>query len=219
LYGNNAPLHIIAVDEEQINSSKEPLPIEIDYARNTYVFNDQTQRFGDVITFNGTKLIITKNTKFKGQPNEKLLLQFNQVKQLSFNLLKALEVESTGKQSTVIELTLKNTVPQKGEDILNTLLKVYYQTSLADKNAVARNTLSFVEERLKLVTRELNAVEEGIKDFKTRESIVDIGEQGKLFLETVKENDEKINELNIQLSVLADIEKYVTGKGKNKVRI
>ncbi len=107
----------------------------------------------------------------------------------------------------------------RGEAIVNELVRVYNHAAIEDKNRVAASTMSFVEERLRIVTRELNQVERQVEQFKSSAGIVDIGEQSKLFLTSVQENDNKLNEVNMQLSVLESIEKYVTGRnaGENVV--
>ncbi|HEY9260455.1 exopolysaccharide transport family protein, partial [Chitinophaga sp.] len=92
---------------------------------------------------------------------------------------------------------------------VNELISVYNKAAVEDKNRTSANTMSFVEERLRIVSTELGQAETQVEHFKTAEGIVDIGEQSKLFLASVQENDRKISEANMQLSVLDAVEKYV----------
>lgn len=127
-------------------------------------------------------------------------------------LLSSLSVESTNKMASVLLLSINTPVPQKGKDLLNNLVEEYNKAAIDDKNKVAAITLAFIEERLRLISGDLSAVEKNVEDYKSREGITDISEESKLFLESVKENDSKLNEVKIQQSVLNDIETYVRKK-------
>lgn len=120
---------------------------------------------------------------------------------------------TTDKVSNVINLKIKNEVPKRGESILNELLKVYNQAAILDKNMLAGNTLKFVEDRLKFVSQELDSVESGLENFKSRNQITDITAQGQIYLQTVAANDQKLSEIDMQLAALDQVEKYVKTGG------
>src|ERR1035437_9259211 len=127
-------------------------------------------------------------------------------------IIGGLNVEASSKMSSVLNLSMKNSVPQKGKDLLNDLIGVYNQAALDDKNKVAANTLVFIEERLKLISGELTVVEKNVEDYKSKEGITDISAESQLFLQSVKENDAQLNEVKIQQSILGSIETYVKSK-------
>ena len=47
----------------------------------------------------------------------------------------------------------------RGKDILNTLINVYNEAAIAEKNEVAVNTAAFINERLDIIEMELGNVE------------------------------------------------------------
>ncbi len=59
---------------------------------------------------------------------------------------------------------------------------------------------------------ELDSAEIAIQRFKANKGIVNISEQGKIFLQSVESNDQKVSGISVQLSVLDQVEKYVLGK-------
>ncbi|MGN6803201.1 MAG: GumC family protein, partial [Ginsengibacter sp.] len=122
-------------------------------------------------------------------------------------------ISPSSKESTVIDLSIESTVPKEGEDILNELLTVYKQASILDKNQLAANTLKFVNERLAIVSNDLDSVESALQSFKAKNKITDISAQGQIYLQTVSANDEKISDINVQLAMLDQVEKYVEGNG------
>ncbi|WP_332367817.1 GumC family protein [Spirosoma telluris] len=129
--------------------------------------------------------------------------------QTANNFLRVLKAEPTSKASTVIMLSIETGVPDKGEAILNRLIDLYTKASVLDKNRVASNTLNFIDDRLQLVSGELQSVEKGVEHYKSSEGITDLGLQAKGFLESAQQNDTELNQVNIQLQALNDIQKYV----------
>jgi len=141
-----------------------------------------------------------------------LFFSLRSVRAVTDELLIDLKVTQATKLSSVIDLKIKDAVPKRGEDILNGLIKEYNKAGINDKNALAANTLRFINERLGLVASELDSVEHGIQKYKTEAGIVDISAQGQLYLNNVGANDQKLSELNVQLAVLDQVESYVRSK-------
>src|SRR5690606_11690585 len=108
------------------------------------------------------------------------------------DLLKELNVRASDKLSTIVHLTLNDPVPQKGEDILNHLILSYNQAAIEDKNQMARNTLAFIEERMISLEHELNTLEKEVERYKSTKGIIDLSEQGKLYLKNVADYDRQI---------------------------
>jgi len=128
--------------------------------------------------------------------------------------LKQLQVELINQKSTVLQMNMETPVPEKGRAILAKLLDAYTYSALEDKNLEASNTLRFIEDRLKLITGELVIVEKDVESYKTSQGITDLSTEANLFLEKVKENDTKLNEVDIQLRVLEGVERYLqSGQG------
>ncbi|GAB3930970.1 GumC family protein [Larkinella terrae] len=130
--------------------------------------------------------------------------------------LDKLSVEPAAKESNVLELSLEETVPDKGEAVLNQLVNAYSKEAIFDKNKDASNMLNFIEERLALIAGELSKVEQEVESYKSTQGITDLSVQAQTFLMTVKENDAQLNEVNMRLSGLADIEKYVAKQTGDK---
>lgn len=102
--------------------------------------------------------------------------------------------------------------PERGEDILNNIIKVYNAEDITHKISLAKNSLSFLEDRIGLVEKELQTVETALQQYRTDKGVVDISEQGKLYLGNVERNDEGIGQINVQLAVLNQLDHYVNNK-------
>ena len=136
------------------------------------------------------------------------------VKNAANQVLSQVNIAPSSKESTVIDLSIQEEVPKRGEDILNELLRVYNEAAILDKNQLAANTLKFVNERLAIVSNDLDSVEKALQNFKAKNEITDISAQGQIYLQTVAANDQQVSDINVQLAMLDQVEKYVQSKGE-----
>jgi tyrosine-protein kinase Etk/Wzc len=134
------------------------------------------------------------------------------IKSVAKTLASRVEVSSAGKMSSVISLKFQDEVPQRAEDILNSLIDNYDKSAITEKNNLAKNTLEFVEDRLNVVTKDLDSIEKKIQQYRSGQGAIDIGTQGNLFLRNVSENDQKLSEVNMKLAVLSQVESFVQSK-------
>lgn len=78
------------------------------------------------------------------------------------------------KMSSIITISLNDNVSKRAEDIINTLINVYNEDAVNDKQQIAAATADFIDVRLAIISKELGSVDSEIKTFKTRNSMVDI---------------------------------------------
>jgi tyrosine-protein kinase Etk/Wzc len=130
-------------------------------------------------------------------------------KTVASTIKQRLKVSTSNKMTSILNLTLTDEDPKRGEAILNELLDGYNKATILDKNILADNTLKFIDERLKTVEQDLNNIEGKIQRYKSQSNAVDIGTQGRLFLENVSNNDQKLGDINMQMAVLDQVENYV----------
>ncbi|MDQ6481555.1 polysaccharide biosynthesis tyrosine autokinase [Dyadobacter sp. LHD-138] len=194
---------------------EEPLVIHMaDSTHFTFNDEDKLHTFGQRFNNAWGAFIVSK-----GKPSEftDIKVSFGDVKNLAEGMLSRLTVQQPNIKSTVIELTYEDVSVQRGKDVLNKLLDVYVQSSLSDKNSEASNTLKFIETRLGLITGELGDVERDVESYKTNKGITDISAESQLFLENIKENDAKLNEVNTQISILESVDSYIKNAGDGAV--
>jgi tyrosine-protein kinase Etk/Wzc len=132
------------------------------------------------------------------------------------SLMTQLSVGASNKQVSIINLILSYPLPNKGEDILNTLIKKYTQSNLNDKNAVADSTYRFIKERLNVIASELGDVENKVESFKQQNQLADMSEQGKLLVKNSGEFSSELAKAETQVTVINELEKYLKDNENNK---
>lgn len=194
---------------------EEPLVIHMEDSTH-FRFNDEDQVFSFNQRFNNKwgAFIVQKGVKSEYSD---IQVHFSDVKNLGEKMLERLSVQQPNIKSTVLELTYEDADVQRSKDVLNKLLDVYVQSSLNDKNSEASNTLKFIENRLGLITGELGDVEKNVESYKTNQGITDISAESQLFLENIKENDSKLNEVNTKISILESVDNYIQNAGEGAV--
>lgn len=85
-----------------------------------------------------------------------------------------LSVDELRKEASVAELTIMDTSPRRAEDVLNTMIQIYNEDWVANKNAVALASSDFIDERLASLSKELADVDVDISDFKSENKIPDL---------------------------------------------
>ncbi len=158
------------------------------------------------------KLIFKLNDKQIDQPKNQLFFSLEDPRKVTSSLLKGLRATASTKLTSILTLEVRNADPRQGEDILNELIQVYNQASLDEKNKLASNTATFVQKRLKEVEQELTDIEKRAQGYKSTQGAVDISTQGQLFLKSVNETDQKLADVEMELSALNEVEKYVRNK-------
>jgi tyrosine-protein kinase Etk/Wzc len=207
----SSPITIEARDLRNITEVKK-VPFRYDQNKSAIVIGRNSYPLDEFVSTEYGKLRFTRNNHYYGGTNSGLFFSLVSPKEIADNLEAGLAVTSVSKLSSILQLTYKDEVPERAEDILNDLLTSYTNATITDKNALATNTLNFINDRLKYVRQDLDGIEHRIQQYKSKKGAVDLSTQGRLFLENVSSNDQKLSEINMQLAVLDQVEQYVISK-------
>ena len=144
-------------------------------------------------------------------PNKQLYFSLDDVKFTASDYLGNLKIVPN-KQSAIVEIVYKDPIPQRAVDIINNLITIYDQVSITEKNASARNSLAFVNQQLSGLAHELDSIERKVERYKSGRGAVDISTQGSYILKNMSDNEQKLGEVNMKLSMLNQVERSVANK-------
>ena len=205
-YFKNIPVTLIldkpAFIKNIITGEVEILKDKIKFNGVLYPLNEFVDsKFGKI------KWIINNDYHKKNGP-DKWILSILPVS-LSVDIIqRRLSLKPINKQSSIVQMAYVDAIPERGLLILNTLISLYSTSIINYKSRISAHTLSFLDERLQLISEELNGVETSLQLFKTKQGIVDLGAEGTMIFGQLKQTDAKIGELDVQIDVLNQIEKY-----------
>ena len=125
-------------------------------------------------------------------------------------------IKQEGEESSILKLSLKDSSPVRAEDFLNTLINVYNEAAIKDKNMVAVNTANFINERLIIIENELGGVESELESFKQRNRILDISSSAGMYMGESQKYNADVMELETQLRLANYIKEYLTDPTKGR---
>lgn len=129
-----------------------------------------------------------------------------------------LSVTLSDEKSTVINLSFKDVCIQRAEDVLNTVIAVYNENWIKDKNQIAVSTSAFISDRLGVIEQELGNVDENISSFKSEHLLPDVQAAASMYMEQSSATNAQILALNTQLSMARYIRNYLTNStSKNQL--
>lgn len=93
-----------------------------------------------------------------------------------------LGVAEVGKKTGIIGLTYTGTDPERITEILNEIANAYVRQDVEQKSAEAEKTLSFLQDQLPEIKRNLEASEARLNQYRSQTGSVDLTEEAKLAL-------------------------------------
>lgn len=127
-----------------------------------------------------------------------------------------LRAELGNEDATIINLSIDDASVQKAEDILNTLIEVYNEKWIQDKNQIAVSTSRFIGERLGVIENELGHVDENISNYKSEHLLPDVQAASSLYMSQSAENKKEIQALTNQLTTAQYIRRELNSKEMNQ---
>lgn len=131
---------------------------------------------------------------------------------LAVDILKnQVQIESNPQeQSFAIKLSAETSSPEKGELIINSLIKHYDQDRNNDREEISKNTSRFINSRLELISQDLKSADSMLTSFKEDANLLDIQAQNKLQLNVNSEHESQVLELETQLYISKIIQESIT---------
>ncbi len=126
----------------------------------------------------------------------------------------AISIRQEEESASILTLALKDESAARAEDVLNTLINVYNEEAVKDKNQVAVNTANFINERIIIIEGELGGVESELETFKQRNQIVNLASTAGMYMSESQKYSTDALELETQLRLADYIKDYLTDPTK-----
>lgn len=181
----------------------------------TRMDNKWKARYGDTLVLPTGKAVVDLNTTDKIE-EAKFRINITSYDRIVDKYVGSLTVNAVNKQVSVISLTLQETLPKKGEAVLNRLVEEYMKANVEDNNVITDSTISFIDSRLALVGDELTGIEKEIEGFKKNNELTDISEQSRLLLNSSDAYVKQLTEKQVQLEIVQSLEKYLSDNENNQ---
>lgn len=101
----------------------------------------------------------------------------------------------------VIELVMKDVNVERAVDVLTEIVNVYNENWVEDKNKVAKATSAFIEERLRVIEKELGDVDSNIAHYRSNTGAINLASRGDALVEKDSEIENQIVGLSNNLAL------------------
>ena len=167
--------------------------------------------FGDTVNVAGVRMLVTPTNYYsKEWFGEPVLVTRNPISSVVARYQGGLGIRQEEDEASILTLSLKDSSPARAEDVLNTLISVYNEEAINDKNQVAINTAEFINERLIIIESDLGGVESDLESFKKANNIVDLNSAAGMYVNQSQQYNSDVLELDTQLRLADYIKEYLT---------
>lgn len=183
---------------------------------------DETRTFdvGEPITVDRNSFTIDLNPDYQGSFSDltkvSYSFRFSSKFQAITSLTSQIQMEPIGK-SDVLNISINGPNRFKNEDILDTLVNQYNTDGVEDNRLIAKRTEEFVIERLKFLVRELDTVEGGIVDYKSKYNIFEINNSASQLLSKNSNTEQEIFEISSQLALTKSFKEELLNQEQYKL--
>ncbi|QDH79540.1 polysaccharide biosynthesis tyrosine autokinase [Echinicola soli] len=184
-------------------STKTSIPKDADILGKTY-------RFGEVIESSRTKFVVKKEKSM--EVGEKLSFIIHNPSSLADYYSNAISVRPQNNYGSVLQVTLRTKVVEKGRDYVNALMNAYMEHDLEKKNQIAENTLQFIEDQMYVVEDSLKLAERRMLDFKVDNKMLDVDSEYGGVLTKIQALEERHQEMDFELEYYKSLETYLSEK-------
>lgn len=142
-------------------------------------------------------------------PDGSYYFVFNDLTDATLTYQKKLNASLKDKNSDIIQCTIEGEQPEKEGQFLNELIKVYVEGKMNFQNEAQRRSLDFINAQLTGISDSLNSASNKFTDFRSRNKIIDLGAEGSLVMENLKELESEGAKNQMQLDYFHDLLKYL----------
>jgi uncharacterized protein involved in exopolysaccharide biosynthesis len=100
-------------------------------------------------------------------------------------------------------------MPTRGRDFIRKQIEYYNMDAVLDKNIMASNTAAFIDERLRLIEKELSEAEYVVERYKADNNIVSLLEESELLVKESVEYRKQLADKEFQLELVKFVEDFV----------
>lgn len=220
LYGNTLPVSVKIVglnDRDGCSFTMNVLGNKVtlsEFHLNEAEFNETiTANIGDSISTPIGKIILIPGTVVDVEHQREIFVSRSSLISAINGCSSKFSAAIADKQSSVINLTYKDVSLQRAEDFLNTLIAVYNENWIRDKNQIALSTSRFINERLTVIEKELSDVDGAISEFKSKNLITDVNAISNMYISRSEAANSQLLDLNNQLYIAKYIKNFLASKG------
>lgn len=218
LYGSNLPIDVKMLEAKDQESSSVTIEFDKDstFVLSNFVKNGQIIEGISLSGQLGKTLstpignIVVSSTPYYYKPMRPIVVSHLRAQAALSKFSNEMKVKSeTG--STIINLEVNDSDIQRAEEILYSVIAIYNEQWMDDRNQVSISTNQFISERLNVIENELGNVDSNISNYKSDNLIIGNAESmAGMYVNQAQSASSQIIDYNNQLYMARSLRSYLT---------
>lgn len=226
VYRKHLPFYVLADASDQPNYGESIIISPIDSLKFELKNGDEKGQiragiytFGDTIAAPGGTFQVVSNPEYENTQVDKtpINISFIDVENMATAYGYQLLVEPANKTGSLLSINLLDAIPERGKDIVQSLIEIYAEESVKYQNQLAISTIEIIDERLKLLTGEITDVEKDIATYKQENDLTNISSDAAVYLQSAQQANRQLEESQTQIDILNSIESYLSRSGEARL--
>lgn len=134
---------------------------------------------------------------------------FNDLNNATLSYLGKINVSLNDKKSDIILCSVEGEEVNREVEFLNELIRVYTSGKKDFQDEAQRRSLDFINNQLSGITDSLNTAQTKFTEFRSKNSVIDLGAEGTLVMDNLKEIETERIKSERQLNYFQDLLKYL----------
>lgn len=207
LFKEESPIKVIFINPE--TASKDNLSgryqIQINSpSQFTIVETNKTYRFGQKIENpHGDFIIVPNDGKdLKFENKSEIIVNFAPFLATVNSYKSRVQIVPSGDGSRILNVSLVDNITNRANLFIDELIKEFNNDLVNDEVKVVNATSRFINDRLGIVTAELQGVDRNLESYKTSNNITNLEAESGLYLNNANQTDQAILDYHTQLSLV-----------------
>lgn len=207
LFKEESPIKVIFINPE--TASKDNLSgryqIQINSpSQFTIVETNKTYRFGQKIENpHGDFIIVPNDGKdLKFENKSEIIVNFAPFLATVNSYKSRVQIVPSGDGSRILNVSLVDNITNRANLFIDELIKEFNNDLVNDEVKVVNATSRFINDRLGIVTAELQSVDRNLESYKTSNNITNLEAESGLYLNNANQTDQAILDYHTQLSLV-----------------
>ncbi|WP_179374530.1 GumC family protein [Winogradskyella wichelsiae] len=146
------------------------------------------------------ELSLPQNFDISTTEDKVYIVNFSPVSAIANGIKGGIGVNILG-TSDLLQLSFTSQSKAKNERVINTLIDVFNEDGINDRQEISRRTIDFIDERFGLLAKELDSIESGIKDYKQKNDIITLESDAELGLSQRTASEQELFTIENQLMI------------------
>ena len=232
LYGKTLPVTVrfMGLNDDEMASLKLELSANgkikmSEFSRDGEIVGEDQTVEGNVNQVINTPAgkVIVKPTNYFGSFVAEDNLPITVFRSTLYNMTTAMQsclsVALADKQSSDLNISYTDAIPERATDVINTVISVYKEQWVKDKNQVISATSKFINNRIAIIEKELGGLDANISSYRSSHLIPDEQATADLYMQQSKDANKQMIDLSTQRAMATYVRGMLFRSTKNHYQL